>query len=180
MKTLFLTALLVLAVSAPLSAQNQSGSEAIAESVRPGYGDANMVNFTRCVVDLKNTGTRDKDARKACAKQSERMLEASKRIANEAADATKASRPLLVYSRYGRYGSYYGGRGYYGGGYYHRRVAEGRVRQERLALEAQERVQRRAAEAEERAQRRAAEEQARQERREQEQMLREERRNGGE
>ena len=105
-------------VFVPLWAQDQDGSVAIANAIRPlEHGDATLPNFTGCVADLVAVQVASKDAVKACTKVTKEIGNTSRRIANEAADATKASRPVLVYSRYG-YGYY--GRSYYSRPYYSR------------------------------------------------------------
>lgn len=102
-KALFLAILAAL----PLLGQ-QEGSVAIAESIRPQGESATLSNYTKCVADLAQIGLKPEKAAEFCEKRASREEKASAKIANEAADATKASRPMVVVPRYG-----YG----YGGGY---------------------------------------------------------------
>lgn len=103
--------LVVALVSAPLMAQNQEGSVAIAANIRPENEDKTLSIFSKCVVDLTQTGLTAKDAVKACKEASEIEASKSKKIANEAADATKASRPVVITHGYGySYGVYYNNR----------------------------------------------------------------------
>lgn len=93
----------------PLEAQNQSGSEAIADQIRPA-NENRMSEFTECVVTLTTKASfKAEEAAKQCKEIAKIAAAEAMKIANEAADATKASRPLVV-SPYG-----YGYRGYYYG-----------------------------------------------------------------
>jgi hypothetical protein len=79
---------------------------AIAGTIVPASG-ATVSDFTTCVSSLKETGVKVEEAVKACTKVASLAVKAATRLANEAADATKASRPLIVgYGRYG-YSDYY-------------------------------------------------------------------------
>lgn len=93
-------------------AQEQSGSVAIAEHIRPAV-DTTLTDFTACVEKLKNVGVETKEAVASCKDVTKIASKTTTRIANEAADATKASRPIMLYNRYG-----YGGYGSYGYGSY--------------------------------------------------------------
>ena len=100
----------------PATAQNQEGSAAIAESIRADGEGPLLRDGPDCVLRLtKEGGMEKKAAAKLCKSFAEIQAKTSRRVANEAADATKASRPLLVYGRYGYGGGYYGG--YYGRSY---------------------------------------------------------------
>lgn len=104
-----------------LKAQTQNGSVAIAEAIEPASQDV-VGNFTGCVKELAPT-VGAKEALKACKEVSKVATDAAKRVANEAADATKASRPLVVFGdRYGRYN-----RGFYRRSVVYRRPVVRRV-----------------------------------------------------
>lgn len=85
---------------ASLEAQ-QEGSVAIAQSVRAENEDSTLSGFTKCVADLKESGVKDKAAIKACTKMANIIAHTTTRVANEAADATKSSRPLFVNNGWG-------------------------------------------------------------------------------
>ncbi|MEK7642767.1 MAG: hypothetical protein AAB392_03145 [Patescibacteria group bacterium] len=103
----------------PVLAQSQEGSVEIAKSAAP------TDILTDGVVGCFSTVSEKLSAEKAaefCLKAAKIEAERAKKIANEAADATKASRPMVVapYSGYGGYG--YGYRSYsYGNRYTSRR-----------------------------------------------------------
>ena len=86
----------------------QEGSVAIASAIRM-EGDTTTQDLVNCVRGLVQTGVLAKDARGDCKEVLKDRNKTSAKIANEAADATKASRPVVVVgSPYGRY--YSGGR----------------------------------------------------------------------
>jgi hypothetical protein len=97
----------------PLVGQ-QEGSVAIAGKIP---APASMNDFTGCVAQLAERGIKADAAAKNCHAAMKTMADATKKVANEAADATKASRPRIIWGGYG-YGY---GRYYYSGGYYYRR-----------------------------------------------------------
>jgi hypothetical protein len=84
----------VLLGAIPLAAQNQEGSVAIASAIEPASQDV-VGDFTGCVKELAPT-VGAKEALKACKDALKLAVKAATRVANEAADATKASRPILV------------------------------------------------------------------------------------
>ena len=97
-------ALLVVLISFATSAHcqtSQAGSVAIAESIRV-EGVNELDEFAKCVSALKTAGASYKEAAKDCKDYRKVLAKESTRIANEAADATKASRPfVVVYDLYG-------------------------------------------------------------------------------
>lgn len=102
--TLFsLISLLIWGLLTPAVAQ-QEGSVAIASAIRPPTDTA----FQECVITLvERAKVTSKEAIAACNKNGDRLAKTTTRLANEAADATKASRPMVV-SPYGYgYDSYY-------------------------------------------------------------------------
>lgn len=107
--SVFLTIALLLVVT-PAVAQNQEGSVEISKSIVPS-SETKVSDFTSCVEQLVKVGIASKDATGSCLKASKIASKTATRVANEAADATKASRPMLVTPPYG-YG--YGYRDYYG------------------------------------------------------------------
>ncbi|MEK7200834.1 MAG: hypothetical protein AAB672_01750 [Patescibacteria group bacterium] len=112
--TLFsLISLLIWGLLTPAVAQ-QEGSVAIASAIRPAE-EKTFSDFATCVANLKKEGMKVEAAAKACDKIASTVAKTTTRIANEAADATKASRPVVV-SPYGYgYDSYYrSGYGSYG------------------------------------------------------------------
>lgn len=112
--TLFsLISLLIWGLLTPAVAQ-QEGSVAIAKAIRPAE-EKTFSDFATCVANLKKEGMEVGAAAKACNKIASIVAKTTTRLANEAADATKASRPMVV-SPYG-YESYYGRSGWYGGSY---------------------------------------------------------------
>lgn len=100
----------------PLWAQSQEGSVAIASAIRPEK-DTVVADFTTCVTAMKVAGATFKEAAKSCKEIAKVATNVTTRLANEAADATKASRPMVVMGGYGYrnygYGTSYGyGRSY--------------------------------------------------------------------
>jgi hypothetical protein len=109
MKTLTVAVLATLTLTVSAFGQSQDGSVAIAESIRAKDDDSTMGGYAACVVKLKQAGTADKEARKDCREAMKIMAHTSTRIANEAADATKASRQVCCGYGYGGYGGGWGG-----------------------------------------------------------------------
>jgi hypothetical protein len=110
MKTLFLFFTIFFFVGLlSLEAQDQAGSVAIADAIVPSAENV-VGDFTDCVKELAGTAVPTKDAIKACKEVSKLAVRATTRVANEAADATKASRPMIVDGWGGNYG--YSGYGY--------------------------------------------------------------------
>lgn len=108
MKTLSFT-LFFLGLSS-LEAQQQLGSVAIAGAITPSMETATVSEFTGCVEKLTAAKVVGKEAVKACTKIAEIAAKTTTRLANEAADATKASRPIIMMGR--GYGNYRTGGGY--------------------------------------------------------------------
>lgn len=109
MRTLIFLAILAV-LSLPLAAQTQEGSVEIAKSI-PSGDDASVADFTTCVERLNKSGASADKAIDACTKIASIVAKRATKIANEAADATKASRPVVVADPYwggSRYG--YSGR----------------------------------------------------------------------
>ncbi len=102
---------LFLGVFTPTEAQDQSGSVEIAKSAAP------TDILTNGAVECFTTVSQKLSAEKAtefCLKAAKLEARRGEKIANEAADATKASRPLIILSdrfSYGRSG-YYGRSGF--------------------------------------------------------------------
>ncbi len=98
----------------PLKAQ-QEGSVEIAKSVTTTPvlvdGPVNCLETAAKVLPAK-------DAAKFCLDAAKIEADRAKRVANEAADATKASRPQVIspYGGYSRYGGWGYNRGFIGGG----------------------------------------------------------------
>ncbi|KKP80068.1 MAG: hypothetical protein UR80_C0039G0007 [Parcubacteria group bacterium GW2011_GWB1_35_5] len=86
-------------LAAPLGAQ-QDGAVAISNNIRGIDGGITMLDFTGCVSSLKGAGMKVEVAAKKCMGFVKNTNHTSVRIANNAADATKASRPVVV-SGYG-------------------------------------------------------------------------------
>ena len=109
--------LVLFLVIVPLWAQDQGGSVAIAESVFPSTENT-VGNFTDCVEKLMGLDVPSPKAINACNGASKIAAKEKIRGWNNAADATKASRPVVIVSRYGGYGGGYYGRSYYSRPYY--------------------------------------------------------------
>lgn len=108
--TIFFKVLITLFVGGLTLSAQQEGSVSIASAIRSEQDMATTTqNFTNCVSRLVEVGLPVKDAAKECKDVAKIVAETTKRVANEAADATKASRPLVVMSPYGR--RYYRGMG---------------------------------------------------------------------
>jgi hypothetical protein len=166
-RTLILAVLAIISVAAPVSAQSQEGSVAIAASIRNQGDDATLGGYAACVAKLKQAGASVKEANAECQKAMRIMSDASKRIANEAADATKASRQVCCGYGYRRSSNRYAGYdGYYGGNAYNlgrqQSIAEEqRLRELRVAQEERQRAEAIAAREKERAEAVEAREKAR-------------------
>jgi len=105
-------ALFLVILTATAQTGEQAGSVAIATTIRPAVGsESELDEYAECVGKMKVAGASYKEASKDCKDYRKVLAKESTRIANEAADATKASRPQ-VYGGYGRYGYGYGGYGY--------------------------------------------------------------------
>jgi hypothetical protein len=102
-KAMFLALFVILALVAPLGAQ-QEGSVAIAGEITPSAENI-VPDGVTCLADAAKVLAPEKAA-KYCENLAKLTAKTSTRVANEAADATKASRPLVITSGYG-----------YGGGY---------------------------------------------------------------
>lgn len=116
MKVRFFIAILALFLGLlPMTAQtgSQEGSVAIAAAIRPATAVAELDEFAECVAKNKGNGASYKEAAKDCKEYRKILAKESTRIANEAADATKASRPMILgYGRDYGYGYGYGNYGY--------------------------------------------------------------------
>lgn len=99
----------------------QEGAVAIASAIR-SEPDTTTQNFTDCVGKLVEAGLPAKDASRECKEVTKIVAKTTMRVANEAADATKASRPVVV-NPYGGYG--------YAVGYRYRYSGRGVVREPR-------------------------------------------------
>lgn len=157
MKTLTFALFFFLGLSS-LEAQQQAGSVEIAKSATP----TDLI--TSGAVDCFSTVSAKMAPEKAadfCLKVARIETDRGKRIANEAADATKASRPMVIAT--GRYGSGWSGSyGYRGGGWSGgRRIIIASDRAERNAKLQQAREERNAKLRQERAERTANLRQAR-------------------
>ncbi|MEK7669521.1 MAG: hypothetical protein AAB350_02975 [Patescibacteria group bacterium] len=97
------------AIRSPVATQldgaegEQAGSVAIAGNIRSEEEKSELDEFAECVSKMKIAGASYKEASKDCREYRKVLAKESTRIANEAADATKASRPM-VYNGYGNYG----------------------------------------------------------------------------
>lgn len=120
MKTTFFTLFFFLGLSS-LEAQEQPGSVAIAGAIAPSMKTAMVSEFTGCVEKLVVTKVEGKEAIKACKDIAKIVANTTTRLANEAADATKASRPMIINNGWGNGGGYYGGYSNYQTGSYYRR-----------------------------------------------------------
>lgn len=94
MKTIFFWLAVFFALGFNLSAQ-QEGSVEIAKAIRPNE-EINLSSFSGCVERLNAVGLSPKESAKECKEAAKLVVKNSTRIANEAADATKASRPVVV------------------------------------------------------------------------------------
>src|SRR3989339_1726095 len=116
----------LLSLALPASCQSQAGSVAIAAAIRPAQSpvytelegeqsgsviisaNTELDEYAQCVANMKASGASYKEGAKDCKDYRKVLAKESTRIANEAADATKASRPMII-SGYGRgYSSSYG------------------------------------------------------------------------
>jgi hypothetical protein len=105
MKKSLVFALFLVVFGAFVSAHaQQAGSVAIASHI-DSSGDKIIPDYTKCVSDLKGLGAKIEDAMKNCKETAKIASHTITRVANEAADATKSSRPVVVNSGYG-YGGY--------------------------------------------------------------------------
>lgn len=88
----------------PASAQSASA---------PGVRIADAVMPTALLMEtaMKCAESKDKEIRKFCLELVKLEVKRGTKVANEAADAAQAARPVVVASPYG-YGGYYGGYGY--------------------------------------------------------------------
>lgn len=101
--------LVLLGGDLPVAAQSQEGSISIASQIRPA-NENRLSEFAECVITLTKVGFRAEESAKQCREVVKIVAAEAMKIANEAADATKASRPVVIV------GSPYGYRGYYGYG----------------------------------------------------------------
>lgn len=141
MKTFTFALIFFLGLSS-LEAQSQSGSEAIAKAIVSSAEDT-VGNFADCVEKLVRLTTTTEKAISACKDVSKIASHTATRVANEAADATKASRPIMV-ADYGGYGGGYSYRDGWGGRRSQSWVVSSSAREERNARSSAEREARNA------------------------------------
>ncbi len=77
---------------------SQEGSVAIANKI--SMDPTPLTSFSDCVADLVATNLKPKEAVSACKDAAKIAADLEKRKANEAADATKSSRPFILIPRY--------------------------------------------------------------------------------
>jgi len=132
--SIFLVVLALLLGFSPAVAQDQAGAVAIAATIRSKSGEVmELGSFTDCVAKMMSVGASYKEAAKDCREYRKVLADESKKIANEAADATKASRPVVV-DGWGRNGYGYGYRSYgYNNSYPRRTVVVRQVAPRRSA-----------------------------------------------
>lgn len=152
MKSLFPFFLIFVVV---LTAQNQEGSVAIAEQIKPASEEV-VDNFTQCVVKLTATGLKPDAAVEACTKVAKVQAKMVSDVSDDASGAAKASRPVVLAQpcSYGRRCGGYYSRGYSYGGRYGGGIIISTARAERRAQLAAERRESRARLASERSARR--------------------------
>jgi len=92
---------------------DQAGAVAVAAVIRSENAKSELDEFAECVSKMRDSGASYKEASKDCREYRKVLAKESTRIANEAADATKASRPVVMSPYYGYSGYGYGYRTYY-------------------------------------------------------------------
>ena len=109
-KKLFSAAVFFCFFSSIASAQSASA---------PGVRIADAAQPTALLMEaaMKCAESKDKDTRKFCLELVKLEVKRGTKVANAAADAAQAARPVVIAPPYG-YGGYYGGRGYYSTPYY--------------------------------------------------------------
>lgn len=80
--------------------QSQDGAVAISKAIVPA-SETIVNDFSTCVEKLVGLKISSKEALASCKEATKVAANVATRVANEAADATKASRPIVVTSSYG-------------------------------------------------------------------------------